>query len=154
MAKLQKVKRVQGTRKEYAPLLPRRRPAPLPRLRGDLGDAKCPSREILDHLTSRWGTLVVIALLEGTHRFSVLARRVTGVSEKMLAQTLRALEADGFVKRTVYPTVPPAVEYSLTPMGLEVAKHIKRLTDWVEQSVPAVMEARLNVVERSKVVAL
>ena len=150
MKKLQEAKRAQ----KYEPLIPRKKPAPLPRLRGDLSDAKCPSREILDHLTSRWGTLVVIALLQGTHRFSVLARRVTGVSEKMLAQTLRALEADGFVKRTVYPTVPPMVEYSLTPMGLEVARHIKRLTDWVEQSVPAVMEARQNAVERPNAVAL
>jgi DNA-binding HxlR family transcriptional regulator len=112
---------------------------------GDLSDAKCPSRVILDHLTSRWGTLVMIALLQGTHRFSVLARRVTGVSEKMLAQTLQALEADGFVLRRVYPTVPPKVEYSLTAMGVEVATHMKVLTDWVEKSVPAVMEARSRV---------
>ena len=87
----------------------------------------------------------MLTLLEGTQRFSELVRGIGGVSEKMLAQTLRALEADGFVKRTVYPTVPPMVEYSLTPMGLEVARHIKRLTDWVEQSVPAVMEARLGM---------
>ena len=131
---------------ELGPLLP---PRP-----GDLTDVKCPSRQILDHVTSRWGTLVLIALLQGTHRFSLLGRRVAGVSEKMLAQTLKALEADGFVLRTVYPTVPPKVEYSLTPMGLEVATHIKRLTDWVEQSVPAVMEARENVTARPKVVAL
>ncbi len=131
---------------ELGPLLPPRR--------GDLTDVKCPSRQILDHVTSRWGTLVLIALLQGTHRFSLLGRRVAGVSEKMLAQTLKALEADGFVLRTVYPTVPPKVEYSLTPMGLEVATHIKRLTDWVEQSVPAVMEARENVTARPKVVAL
>jgi DNA-binding HxlR family transcriptional regulator len=116
-------------------------PLPINR-RGDLSDAICPSRTILDHLTSRWGMLIMIALLDGTHRFSELGRRVTGVSEKMLAQTLQALEADGFVLRTVYPTIPPRVEYSLTPMGREVAAHVKHLTDWVEDSVPKVMRAR------------
>ena len=105
----------------------------------------CPSRAALEHVAGRWGSLVLVALRKGPTRFNELRRRVNGVSEKMLAQTLRALEADGFVKRTVYPTVPPMVEYSLTPMGLEVARHIKRLTDWVEQSVPAVMEARLGM---------
>jgi DNA-binding HxlR family transcriptional regulator len=131
---------------EYGPLLPPRS--------GDLTDLKCPSRQILDHLTSRWGVLVIIALLQGTHRFSVLGRRVTGVSEKMLAQTLQALEGDGFVLRTVYATVPPKVEYSLTPMGVEVATHIKRLTDWVEENVPAVMKARERVVAKKPVMAL
>jgi len=86
----------------------------------------------------------MIALLDGTHRFSVLGRRVSGVSEKMLAQSLQSLEADGFVSRKVYPTIPPRVEYSLTPMGHEVAEHLQRLTDWVEKSVPKVMKARIR----------
>ncbi len=117
--------------------------APLAKLqRGDLTVAACPSRTVLDHLTSRWGMLLLIALLDGAHRFSALARRVNGVSEKMLAQTLRTLETDGFVLRTVYPTVPPQVEYSLTPTGREAAHHIKRLGDWVEQNLPTVMQAR------------
>ena len=114
--------------------------------KGNLFSSDCPTRIILDDVTSRWGSLVLVLLhKDGSYRFSELAYLIGGVSEKMLAQTLRALEADGFVKRTVYPTVPPMVEYSLTPMGLEVARHIKRLTDWVEQSVPAVMEARLGM---------
>lgn len=115
---------------------------PLRQLNGDLTDAKCPSRSVLDHVTSSWGVLVLIALLDGTHRFSALARRVNGISEKMLAQTLQALEGDGFVLRTVHPTVPPRVEYELTGMGSEVAGHIKGLTNWVEQNLPRVMEAR------------
>lgn len=115
---------------------------PLPTLRGNLADRGCPSRTVLDHVTSRWGMLVILALLEGTHRFSVLVRRVAGVSEKMLAQTLQALEADGFVLRTVYPTVPPKVEYSLTASGRAVGERVKGLTDWVEENLPMVMRAR------------
>ena len=115
---------------------------PMPHARGNLAMKDCPSRMVLDHLTSRWGILVIVALLDGTHRFSVLYRRIVGVSEKMLAQNLQALEADGFVLREVTPTVPPRVDYSLTPMGVEVATHVKQLTNWVEANVSSVMEAR------------
>ena len=111
---------------------------------GNLYAADCPSRTVLDHITSRWGSLVLIILLEGTLRFSELGRKIGGVSEKMLAQTLQHLEADGFVRRTVYPTVPPKVEYSLTPLGRQVAGHIRRLTDWVEQNVAKVLQVRAN----------
>lgn len=114
------------------------------RRKGNLYDANCPSRSVLDHVTSRWGSLVLLVLLEGTQRFSELARDIGGVSEKMLAQTLKALEADGLVLRTVYPTIPPKVEYSLTPMGGEVAIHIKALTDWVEDHVADVLKVRLK----------
>ena len=110
----------------------------------NLYSADCPSRNVLDHLSSRWGSLVLIILLEGTQRFSELARTIGGVSEKMLAQTLQQLEADGFVLRTVYPTIPPKVEYSLTALGREVAFHMKSLTDWVEQNLPRVLQARLR----------
>ncbi len=106
---------------------------------GDLYAAECPTREILDHLTSRWATLILVLLRDGTHRFSHLAKRIGGVSEKMLAHTLRSLESDGFVIREVYPTKPPSVEYSLTPMGEEVAARVQALTDWVEDNVPRVM---------------
>lgn len=85
---------------------------------------------------------MLILLLEGPHRFSELGRKVAGMSEKMLAQTLRALEADGFVLREVYPTVPPRVDYSLTAMGREVATQIKLLTGWIEKNLPRVMQAR------------
>lgn len=107
--------------------------------RGDLGDANCPSRAVLDHLSSRWGTLVLRALLGGTRRFSELRREVGGVSEKMLAQTLRALERDGLVERTAYPVIPPRVEYRLTALGLEAASRIDGLLDWIEDRVPEIL---------------
>ena len=110
--------------------------------RGDLYAAACPSRGVLDHVTSRWGVLVLVALLEGTHRFSELRRKVSGVSEKMLAQTLHALEEDGFVVREVFPVIPPRVDYSLTPLGEEIAGHIEVLTDWIEDNLPRISAAR------------
>ena len=109
---------------------------------GDLFHAQCPTRSVLDHVTSRWGSLALVVLLEKTHRFSELARRVEGVSEKMLAQSLQALERDGFVLRTVFPTVPPKVEYSLTAMGREVALRVQGLTSWVEANVEEVLRFR------------
>ncbi len=87
---------------------------------------------MLEHVTSRWGVLVLAALRPGVLRFSELRRRVSGVSEKMLAQTLRHLEADGLVLRTAYPEVPPRVEYSLTERGAEVAVLVAALVDWIE----------------------
>ncbi len=109
---------------------------------GNLRAADCPSRGVLDHLTSRWGSLILILLLEGTHRFSELRREIGGVSEKMLAQSLQRLEADGFLTRTVFPTIPPKVEYTLTPLGHEAATHIRALTDWVELNVSKVLKVR------------
>ena len=110
--------------------------------RGDLYAPACPSRGVLEHVTSRWGVLVLVALLERTHRFSELRRRVGGVSEKMLAQTLQALEADGFVLREVHPVIPPHVDYSLTALGREVAAHVETLADWIEEAMPRVLAAR------------
>jgi DNA-binding HxlR family transcriptional regulator len=110
--------------------------------RGELFAVECPSRGVLQHVTSRWGVLVLVALLSGTHRFSDLRRKIGGVSEKMLAQTLQWLEGDGFVLRTQYPVVPPHVEYSLTPMGLEVAQQVEGLADWIEGNLPRIMRVR------------
>lgn len=110
--------------------------------RGELFEPNCPSRSVLKHLTSRWGVLVLVALLAGTHRFSDLRRKVGGVSEKMLAQTLQDLESDGLVLRKSYDVVPPHVEYSLTPLGLEAAQKMEALTDWIEMSLPRIMAAR------------
>jgi len=110
--------------------------------RGELLSAECPSRDVLKHVTSRWGTLLLLVLLGGVHRFSELRRKIGGVSEKMLAQSLRWLEADGLVTRTPYPTVPPHVEYTLTPLGEEVGKHVESLANWIESSMPDIMEAR------------
>lgn len=102
----------------------------------------CSSRGILEHLTGRWGTLALAALAEGPFRFNALRRKVDGVSEKMLAQTLQALERDGFVHREAQPTIPPRVEYSLTPSGIAVAAKLRDLIEFVEGKVPEVAEAR------------
>jgi len=100
----------------------------------------CPSRQVLQTVTSRWAVLVLVALLAGTHRFSELRRKIGGVSEKMLAQTLQTLEQDGFVARKSFPVVPPHVEYSLTPMGNEIAKQVEAMTDWINQNLYRIMQ--------------
>jgi DNA-binding HxlR family transcriptional regulator len=112
---------------------------------GDLFAQPCPSRDILKHVCSRWGVLCLLSLRQGTHRFSELRRKIGGVSEKMLAQSLKALADDGFVLRVSYPVVPPFVEYSLTPLGEEVAEHVATLANWIEVNLPRVLEARTQV---------
>jgi DNA-binding HxlR family transcriptional regulator len=111
--------------------------------RGELLKADCPSREVLKHVTSRWGVLVLMVLLEQTCRFSDLRRKVDGVSEKMLAQTLQWLAADGFVIRTAYDEVPPHVDYRLTPLGEEVARQVTSLADWIEVNLSRILSARM-----------
>jgi DNA-binding HxlR family transcriptional regulator len=106
--------------------------------RGDLMAAACPSREVLKHVTSRWGVLVLMALEGGTRRFSQLRRAIGGVSERMLAQTLQWLEQDGMVDRRALDVVPPHVEYSLTPLGREAAEKVRALADWIEASMPQI----------------
>ena len=110
--------------------------------RGELFSVDCPSRDVLKHVTSRWGVLVLVALMAGTHRFSDLRRKVGGVSETMLAQTLQWLEGDGLVARHAYPVVPPHVEYQLTPLGLEAAARVEALADWIEGNLPRIMAYR------------
>ncbi|UCV09905.1 winged helix-turn-helix transcriptional regulator [Dechloromonas denitrificans] len=110
--------------------------------RGELFSEKCPSREVLKHVTSRWGVLLLVALLGGTHRFSELRRKVNGISEKMLAQTLQWLEGDGFVERISYPVVPPHVEYRLTPLGEEIGEKVEALADWIEVKLPEILAAQ------------
>ncbi|AMH43127.1 MULTISPECIES: winged helix-turn-helix transcriptional regulator [Burkholderiaceae] len=113
--------------------------------RGELLSADCPSREVLKHVTSRWGVLVLMVLLdEQMCRFSDLRRKVDGVSEKMLAQTLQWLAADGFVVRTSYDVVPPHVDYRLTPLGEEVARQVSSLADWIEINLARIMGARAS----------
>lgn len=116
---------------------------PEPMRRGNLFSAACPSRSVLQHVTSRWGVLVLVALLGGgTLRFGDLRRRIGGVSERMLAQTLNWLESDGFVVRTEHPVQPPHVDYRLTPLGREVGRHVHELFDWIEGRMPAIQQAR------------
>jgi len=118
--------------------MPDRSPARLAdRLRqGDVFTPRCPSRAILKHVTSTWGTLALIALMPGTLRFSDLRRTVVGVSERMLSQTLKQLEGDGLVRRQSFATVPPKVEYTLTDQGRQAAALVEALTDWIEDSLP------------------
>ena len=102
----------------------------------------CPSRDTLEHVTGRGGALTLGALYEGSLRFNELRRRVDGVSEKMLSQTLHALERDGLVLREAQPTNPPRVDYELTPLGREVAERLLSLIRYVEGSMDAVLQAR------------
>ena len=109
--------------------------APPPtRLHALFGDGvlpeNCPSRTLLSHVTSKWGVLTLVALADGTRRWSELRRAVEGVSEKMLAQTLRTLERDGLVRRTSHGTVPPRVDYSLTDAGQELVELLFPLVAW------------------------
>lgn len=109
---------------------------------GNLFAEQCPSREVLKHVTSRWGVLILVALRDGTHRFSDLRRKMGGVSEKMLAQSLQALEQDGFIHRVSYPVVVPHVEYSLTTLGEQVSEKVAALADWIELNLPQVLAQR------------
>ncbi|WP_416957875.1 winged helix-turn-helix transcriptional regulator [Streptomyces sp. Agncl-13] len=102
----------------------------------------CPSRGTLEHITGRWGGLTLCALHDGSLRFNELRRRVDGVSEKMLSQTLHALERDGLVHREAQPTNPPRVDYELTPLGRGVAERLKGLVDFVESRMDDVLAAR------------
>ncbi|AJW40740.1 transcriptional regulator [Rhodococcus sp. 15-725-2-2b] len=102
----------------------------------------CASRQTLQNATSRWGVLALAALTEGDYRFNALRRRVDGVSERMLSQTLQTLERDGLVIRTVQGTIPPKVEYSLTPLGREVGTRLSDLIELIEGNMPTVLESR------------
>ncbi|MDT7627300.1 MAG: hypothetical protein QOF99_8201 [Pseudonocardiales bacterium] len=113
-----------------------------PSLVADVFDANCPTRTVLDNVTSRWAVLVLWALLDGTQRFSDLRRRIGGVSEKMLAQTLQRLERDGFVHRLAHPVIPPHVDYSLTPLGETAARQVAGLTSWIEGQLSSVLASR------------
>ena len=102
----------------------------------------CPSRVTLEHATGRWGGLTLCALYDGSLRFNELRRRVDGVSEKMLSQTLHALERDGLVHREAQPTNPPRVDYELTPLGHGLAQCMLALAHYVEGHMDDVLEAR------------
>ncbi|WP_055564480.1 winged helix-turn-helix transcriptional regulator [Streptomyces atriruber] len=108
----------------------------------DVFSRGCPSRGTLEHITGRWGALTLGALHDGTFRFNELRRRVDGVSEKMLSQTLHALERDGLVHRDAQPTNPPRVDYALTPLGQEVAERLLALIRFVEDRQDDVVRAQ------------
>jgi DNA-binding HxlR family transcriptional regulator len=110
-------------------------------------EALCPYRLVLEHVTSRWGVLVLIELLDRPYRFSELRRTISGyggrgVSEKMLTQTLQTLERDGLVHRDAKPVIPPRVDYSLTGLGREAAEQVRALSQWTRDRMDDVQKAR------------
>ncbi|WUD72979.1 helix-turn-helix transcriptional regulator [Streptomyces sp. NBC_00510] len=115
----------------------------------DVFARSCPSRPTLEHVTGRWGSLTLGALVDGALRFNELRRRVDGVSEKMLSQTLHALERDGLVHREARPTNPPRVDYSLTPLGRDTADRLLALIGLVESRMPEVLAAQRRYDERT-----
>ncbi|MPY54963.1 winged helix-turn-helix transcriptional regulator [Streptomyces acidicola] len=108
----------------------------------DMGEAMCPYRLVLEHITSRWGVLVLIELLDRPYRFSELRRVIGRVSEKMLTQTLQTLERDGLVHRDAKPVIPPRVDYSLTDLGREAAEQVRSLAMWTHERMGEVEKAR------------
>jgi DNA-binding HxlR family transcriptional regulator len=106
--------------------------------------ADCPSRQLLDRLSDKWVTLVLCALQEEPQRYSQLARSIAGVSQKMLTQTLRSLERDGMLSRSVTATVPVTVTYELTPLGRSLLVVFAQLKEWAESHMGAVLEARAS----------
>lgn len=104
--------------------------------------AACPSRIVLDHVTSKWGVLILVALAERTMRWGELHRAVEGISEKMLAQTLRTLEADGVVHREAAPTIPPRVDYSLTERGHDLNDRLLPLMEWILANAEDIVSGR------------
>ncbi len=104
-------------------------------------DRSCPTRRLLDRIGDRWTVLVVGTLADGPLRFGQIARRIDGVSQKMLTQTLRGLERDGLVKRTLYAQVPPRVDYELTETGHTLRDPLKTLEDWATAHMPTVLAA-------------
>lgn len=108
----------------------------------DVFRSACPSRQVLDRIADKWTALVIYALADGKLRHSELHRRIDGISQKMLTQTLRSLEADGLVARTVYPVVPPMVEYRLTRLGRSLKEPLAAICAWAERHLPELLEAR------------
>jgi DNA-binding HxlR family transcriptional regulator len=104
--------------------------------------AGCPSRTVLDHITSKWGVLILIALSDGEQRWSALRRRADGISEKMLAQTLKTLEGDGLVSRKAQATIPPRVDYSLTDRGHELSALLLPLVTWTFENADDIINGR------------
>ena len=107
--------------------------------------SQCPTRRVLDLIADKWTTLVIYLLSGGTKRYGELQREIQGISQKMLTQTLRKLEEDGLVKRTVFPEVPPRTEYELTPLGRTLREPLSALCRWAAEHLGEVEVARAKV---------
>ena len=114
----------------------------------DVYAKNCPSRQVLDRIGDTWSVLVVAMLADGPRRYTELARKIEGVSPKMLTQTLRGLERDGLISRTVYPVVPPRVDYALTELGGSLLGLVSALERWAEEHIDEVAAARAAYDER------
>lgn len=126
-----------------APPLPAVRPIrPIRPERGNAYDPTCPTRQVLDRIGDKWTVLVVGALTDGPLRFTQLRHAVGGVAAKVLTQTLRALERDGLITRSVFAEVPPRVEYALTDLGRTLEQPIAAIREWAEVHMPAISGAR------------
>ena len=104
--------------------------------------AECPSRQVLDAISDKWVTLVLTALADGPQRYSDLSRRIAGVSQKMLTQTVRQLERDGLATRTITPTVPVRVDYELTALGETILPVVVAIKQWSEAHITEIHAAR------------
>jgi DNA-binding HxlR family transcriptional regulator len=111
-------------------------------IRGTGEEEKCPVRDVLDRIGDRWSLLVLLVLKPGPQRFNALKRAIGDISQRMLALTLRNLERDGLISRTVIPTKPPSVEYALTPLGLSLEEPIEALTGWATTRHAEIRHAR------------
>jgi DNA-binding HxlR family transcriptional regulator len=121
-------------------------------MRPTVNDRDCPARLILDHLADKWAVLIVVRLASGTLRFAELRRAIDGISQKMLTVTLRDLERDGLVVRKLYASVPPKVEYSLTPLGGSLVDKVNELCTWAEANSAEILRARERFDKRNSMV--
>ena len=122
--------------------------------RGSGHEEKCPVRDVLDCIGDRWSLLALGTLADRTLRFTELKRAIGDISQRMLAQTLRTLERDGYVTRKVYPTIPPKVEYALTPLGKSLLKKVVPLMEWADENHAQVRKARKAYAPPAAIAAL
>lgn len=108
----------------------------------DVFDDRCPTRMVLDRLADKWALLVLDRLQDGPVRFNHLRRDISGLSQKILSQTLKRLERDGLIERTVHPTVPVSVDYALTPLGHTLTETVATFAHWAERNMDAVLAAQ------------
>lgn len=109
---------------------------------------RCLSRLILDRIADKWTALIIHVLSDGTHRYAELHRQIGGISQKMLTQTLRSLERDGLVRRTIFPVIPPRVDYALTPLGRTLIEPLQAICQWSEKHLAELEANRAKAIER------
>ena len=125
--------------------MPTRPTGPVARMLATYPDpSACPVRNVLDQLGDKWSVLIITTLAQRPHRFGELRREIADISQRMLTQTLRDLQADGLVEREVFPTTPPSVEYRLSPLGHSFLVPLSAMVDWAFANFPAITEARVE----------